>query len=134
VKHIRIRKESKMVKIDTEKLRARLLEEKARLEADRAKLSVKSGAGMSEEAGELGDFDMNHPADASAVLFEREKELALDQNLDELLARVNEALKKLEEGTYGRCEVCGRSISAARLEALPYAVYCIDCQERIDQQ
>lgn len=123
-----------MAKIDTEKFRAKLLEEKARLEADRAKLSVRSGTGMTEETGELGDFDMNHPADASAVLFEREKEMALDQNLDELLARVNEALRKLEEGTYGRCEVCGRPISAARLEALPYAVHCIDCQERIDQQ
>lgn len=123
-----------MAKIDTEKFRARLLEEKARLEADRARLSVKSGTGMTEETGELSDFDMNHPADASAVLFEREKEMALDRNLDELLARVHEALKKLEEGTYGLCEVCGRPISAARLEALPHAIYCIECQERIDLQ
>ncbi len=116
-----------MTALNVEKYRKRLLAEKARLEAAHLRLNDK-GENMSEEAGELSDFDPNHPGDVGTEMYEREKDLALHENLDGLLTQINEALVKLENGTYGRCERCGGSISAARLEALPYATLCIECQ------
>jgi DnaK suppressor protein len=56
-------------------------------------------------------------------------EFALIQMKAETLQRINEALDRLEEGTYGRCFECGEEISEARLRALPFAVRCKDCEE-----
>lgn len=51
----------------------------------------------------------------------------------ENLQKIDEALRKLQEGTYGICEDCGEEISAERLKVLPFAIYCIDCQEKREQ-
>jgi DnaK suppressor protein len=51
----------------------------------------------------------------------------------ENLLKIDEALRKLSEGTYGICEECGEEISKARLKILPFAIYCTDCQERREQ-
>jgi len=51
----------------------------------------------------------------------------------ENLLKIDEALRKLDEGTYGQCEECGEPISDGRLKVLPFAIYCIDCQERLEQ-
>jgi len=51
----------------------------------------------------------------------------------ENLQRIDEALRKLDEGTYGICEDCGEPISDQRLKILPFAIYCTDCQERREQ-
>ena len=55
-------------------------------------------------------------------------------NVQVLLAEVNAALKRLDDGTYGKCAVCGRDIDPHRLEALPYATLCIDDQKAADQK
>ena len=54
-------------------------------------------------------------------------------NHRENLFKIDEALRKLDEGTYGKCEDCGGDISAERLKILPYAIYCIDCKEKREQ-
>jgi DnaK suppressor protein len=51
----------------------------------------------------------------------------------ETLLKVDEALRKIDEGTYGRCEDCGGDISMERLKVLPFAIYCVDCQEKREQ-
>jgi DnaK suppressor protein len=51
----------------------------------------------------------------------------------ETLQKIDEALRKFNEGTYGICEDCGEEISGERLKILPFAIYCIDCQERREQ-
>jgi DnaK suppressor protein len=51
----------------------------------------------------------------------------------ETLLKVDEALRKIDEGTYGRCEDCGEDISVERLKVLPFAIYCVDCQEKREQ-
>jgi len=51
----------------------------------------------------------------------------------ENLVKIDEALRKLNEGTYGICEDCGDDISEERLKILPFAIYCIDCQEKREQ-
>ena len=74
----------------------------------------------------------NHMADDASEAFEQAKELALHHNAEQLLKKVNDALERLEQGTYGRCEQCGVEIDPARLEALPYATLCLRCQQRLD--
>ena len=59
------------------------------------------------------------------MAFEYEKELSIDQNATDLLRKIEHALTRLGEGSYGICEVCGQPIPVARLEALPYATLCV---------
>lgn len=51
----------------------------------------------------------------------------------ETLLKIDEALRKLDEGTYGICEDCGESINEGRLKVLPFAIYCVECQEKLEQ-
>ena len=77
-----------------------------------------------ESSGGLSDLPL-HPADLGTGEFEEELTLTLVENEEQLLAEINDALDRIEQGTYGRCENCHREISRERLEALPYVRYCI---------
>ncbi|MBI2123176.1 MAG: TraR/DksA C4-type zinc finger protein [Armatimonadetes bacterium] len=68
-------------------------------------------------------------ADVASSTFEREKGLALESSVQAMLTQVEEALGRIEEGTYGICQRCGDPIDAARLRVLPYATLCIRCKE-----
>jgi DnaK suppressor protein len=72
----------------------------------------------------------NHMADDASEIFEQEKNLALQQNLKDLLAKTERALRKFDAGTYGVCEDCGETIDPARLEALPWAAHCMRCKQK----
>lgn len=116
--------------LSTEKLaglRLQLLEEKSELEAH---LEQNDHLGMErghahESMGELSSYD-NHPADEATELYEREKDNALLEHYKLELYNVNHALEAMENGTYGKCEVCGKEIPLERLEALPNTTYCIE--------
>lgn len=84
----------------------------------------------SESASELSFYD-NHPADIGSEVFEVEKGIALKANEASMLNKINEALIAIEEGSYGKCKVCGKDIDEERLEFLPYAINCIDCEDVI---
>lgn len=84
---------------------------------------------LTESVQELSAYD-NHPADLGSETFEREKDLALWNNSNEILQRINEALDHLNKGIYGKCEDCGREIDLERLEAIPYTTLCIHCQHQ----
>jgi phage/conjugal plasmid C-4 type zinc finger TraR family protein len=118
-----------MSKRDLSKLADRLLAEKKLLEAERARLNDHSGGGGDTE---LTDYDLNHPADMGSELFDREKDLALVENVNSLLDQVNGALAKIASETYGVCDGCGARIPEARLRALPYATMCVSCQSRYE--
>src|SRR5437588_6034681 len=118
--------------VNVEKFKKRILAEKERLVADRSRLMDHNGESASERAGDLVDFDMNHPGEAGSELFEREKDEALNENIDGMLSLIEASLQKIEDGTYGKCDRCAKAITEARLEALPYAVFCIDCQSRVE--
>jgi RNA polymerase-binding protein DksA len=75
------------------------------------------------------NYDPNF-ADSSQVTAERGEAEALAAKLQETLAEVEHAIGKLDSATYGYCEVCGKPIGAARLEAKPAARYCIDCASK----
>jgi DnaK suppressor protein len=67
--------------------------------------------------------------ETSVADIQEDIELALIQMKAETLTRINEALGRLEENTYGRCNECGQEISQPRLRALPFAIRCKDCEE-----
>jgi len=77
---------------------------------------------------ELSAYD-NHPADLGTATFEREKEVGIRMQADRLLAEVEGALHRLDDGNYGRCLVCGREIPEERLEAEPWAERCLVCEK-----
>ena len=120
---------------DLAEFRERLLAEKARLEADRAEIQDRA-ARVSEAEGiaEISTYESEHPADVASETFEREKDLAIGESVENLLAKVKEALRKIELGTYGICDACRRPIKRARLEALPFATLCVECQEKMEFQ
>jgi len=78
---------------------------------------------QSDLSGDVGIDDES--ADAGTATFEREKELSIEQNVRDLIGKIERALKRIEAGTFGICEICGKPIEKARLKALPYADLCI---------
>jgi RNA polymerase-binding transcription factor DksA len=116
-------------------------EERARrlLEAERDRLSGLLGAAerttqgdLETSQGELSHVDQ-HPADEATELFEQERDLGLGQDLRRQLAEVEAAVERVEQGTFGICEVCGRPIGDERLEAMPAARLCLEDQERAER-
>lgn len=98
---------------------------RAALTAERDRL-----AGQLEELGvDRSSYDEGF-ADSGQVTAERGEVEAITGTLRETLQEINEALEKLEAGTYGLCESCGGQIPEARLEAMPAAKFCIDCASK----
>ncbi|HVL99361.1 MAG TPA: TraR/DksA C4-type zinc finger protein [Egibacteraceae bacterium] len=83
----------------------------------------------SERIEHIAGIDDNF-ADLASATAERSEKLAFIENARERLAHVEAALAKMEEGTYGVCEVCGEDIPEARLEARPLSVRCVGCASR----
>ena len=104
-----------------ESFRKRLEEERRRLMVDLERLVVteQDNPGYS-----------THIADDATEVLENTKNHALRRNLQRLLGQVNDSLAKFDKGTYGMCGDCGGKIDHARLEALPYATLCIQCQKQ----
>jgi DnaK suppressor protein len=71
-------------------------------------------------------------ADDASAAFDQARDLALQGNLERMLHQVEQALDRLDNGAYGVCETCGKPIDPARLEALPHAAHCLDCQRRLE--
>jgi len=80
---------------------------------------------VKESVSELSSYD-NHPADLGTELFERQKDIALNEHSEKELQDINGALHAMEEGTYGICSVCGKDIPFERLEAVPTTDRCIE--------
>jgi RNA polymerase-binding transcription factor DksA len=84
-----------------------------------------------DSAAELSHVDQ-HPADAASDSFEREKEFSILEQVHAELADVDRALRRLDEGSYGSCEVCGDSIGDERLAVMPAARFCVDHQADLE--
>jgi DnaK suppressor protein len=85
------------------------------------------------EGNEASAFGM-HQADAGSDSYDRDFALNLLSQEQDALYEIEEALKRVENGTYGVCEMSGERIPAARLEALPFARFTVSCQEQLEQQ
>jgi DnaK suppressor protein len=112
--------------------KAQLATIRAELEEERASL-LDQVEGLDAEADvnnwREGGFD-DDPADAGSASFERETAQSLSNHARNLLSQIDDAMRRMDEGTYGTCERCGEPIEAERLEALPYATLCMDCKRR----
>ncbi len=124
---------SPISKKELDDLKARLVSERKDLQAQYTELEESTFAtNQSELTGEMG-FDEEY-ADAGTATFERERDLSLVNNLRDLMERIDKALAKMEEGTYGLCDRCGRPIEKLRIKALPYANLCLkdkQAEERV---
>jgi len=113
--------------IETDRFRETLLEERQRVEAAIQNLHDEHPGTLVEDSGEETAYD-NHLADTATETYDRELDYTLEENSEHVLAEIDAALKRIEEGTYGTCTNCDRPIAVERLEALPWATLCIDCQ------
>ncbi len=113
---------------ELKEFRERLLKLKADLEGELKYVDKTWDESQSEWTGE-NQYD-NHMGDLGTATFSREQDLSLGLNTRDLLAKVNESLKRIDEGTYGFCRVCGRPIERERLETLPYADLCIEDKKK----
>jgi RNA polymerase-binding protein DksA len=120
----------KLAKSTLERFRKRLEEEKARLEEqiedyqrdlEEARLTESS----SDRSPDPGN------AEASSMKLEYAKELSIEQNTLDLLNKVNRALERVADGSYGICEVCGNAIPVERLDVLPYSTLCVEDASRL---
>src|SRR5215210_8464614 len=75
-----------------------------------------------------GQMTYGSQAAAASQVFEQQRDLALRDRAVQQLELVDAALARIDAGTFGRCASCGNAIAPARLEALPWAALCIDCQ------
>jgi len=113
-----------------ETFKASLLEERRRIEEDRVAYAKESGDDPQHEAdGDLSDSDPDNSADEASNLFDRDRDLAAVENATRLLSKIDRALEKIEDGTYGLSDIDGTPIPVERLEAIPYAVTTVEQEE-----
>jgi RNA polymerase-binding transcription factor DksA len=112
-----------MPEIDRQKVAERLDQREREIEERRRGIHQ----GEDGRDSELADYD-NHPGDQGTETFMQEMDETTEMILDEEAGRVKEARQALENGTYGTCVDCGNEIPAARLEAQPESVRCVDDQ------
>jgi RNA polymerase-binding transcription factor DksA len=111
----------------------RLEEERTRLQGIRDGLQREQDEGSSETGGELSSFDQ-HPGDSGTETFEMEKIVSLLEQVDDELREIEAAAQRLERGTYGTCQACGRPIGNARLEAMPATRFCVEDQAKAERR
>lgn len=115
-----------------EEFRKRLIEERARLKASLERMDTR-GDELMDAGAEEGDFD-DAASDAATETLDRGTDMALEENLRSLIEEIDAALEKIERGTYGICDNCGGPIKIGRLDRLPYATMCVECQERMERR
>lgn len=120
-----------------EKTLARL---RASLESRRAEIEREIGF-MSDEIRSIGEDQGiengslgNHMAEDGSSVMEADRLSTISEDLRSLMNEIDAALRRMDEGTYGICERCGRPINEERLEAFPYVARCIECQSRIERE
>lgn len=117
--------------MDTDTARRRLDDERTRLTTTLQNLETDLEA-QKESLQELSVVD-EHQGDIGTETFEREKDLSIVESVRAGLEDVDRALRRLDSGDYGLCEVCERPIGEDRLEAVPAARFCLEHQEEVER-
>ncbi|GAA2444162.1 TraR/DksA family transcriptional regulator [Streptomyces macrosporus] len=115
---------------EVEEARAELSEDAARLRTEIHAAEEALNGLMRDSADATGDDQ----ADTGTKNITREHEMALAENAREMLYQTERALGRLEAGTYGVCESCGRPIGKARMQAFPRATLCVECKQRQERR
>jgi RNA polymerase-binding protein DksA len=113
-----------------DRLARKLDDERVRLEGIIDEIEIQREASRLAESPSEHNADPES-ADGGSLAFEREMDLSVEQNARDLLDKVRHAQDRMEKGEYGICEVTGRPIPLARLEALPYATTTVEAAEAV---
>ena len=114
--------------IDTDHFKQRLLDERIRAQEALDYLHEENPGSMEDETQEIPSD--NHPGDVATITLDREIDYTLEENEERVIAAIDAALARIEDGTFGNCLGCGRQIAAERLEAVPWTTQCIDCKRK----
>jgi DnaK suppressor protein len=118
-------------KLDIQKYREALEAERDRLSQQIRRIDDRT-AGRDRLDSQVSAEDFDEPGgDAASDTLVRSQEMAIGENFKDMLAHVEHALAKLERGSYGQCDSCGKNIAKARLDFLPWATMCAECRKRI---
>jgi len=121
-----------MTDIEISHHRARLLAEQERLVNAVDFLERENPGSISDELGDIVTSGDDNLGDTATATFDRELDQGLEEGAQQTLDAIKDALRKIEDGTYGTCEVCGKPIGEDRLTAIPWARLCIDDQRKAD--
>jgi RNA polymerase-binding transcription factor DksA len=116
---------------DYSKLAKRLEEERASTQSDLDSVSQEID-GVTADEDQEGGVPSNHPGDEGTDVYESERLQTVRAELESRLESVDAAQQRLEDGTYGTCARCGKPIPRARLDALPWAEYDVECQSIVE--
>jgi RNA polymerase-binding protein DksA len=114
------------VAVDVEQFRT-LLDEERRRVVDAIEYLHKENPGSIEDETQDETLD-NHLAETATATLDREIDYTLEENSENVLAAIDAALQRIQEGTFGKCVNCGKEIGEERLAALPWATLCIGCR------
>jgi len=117
--------------LDLERFRGILERERERLR--HASRAVHHDGSLLEETGDLAIGSGDHIADSASETYLRELDEGLEENAEHVLAEIDDALERIDDGTYGLCATCGGPIGVERLEAVPYATLCIDDKRALER-
>lgn len=104
-----------------------LLVERTKLADEIKSIARDASTSPRDASGDLSAYTI-HMADMAADTYERELSMNIVSSEQEILYQIDDALKRLDEGTYGICQQCSQPIIMSRLRAVPYASMCIECQ------
>lgn len=118
-----------MDKTTRQKFKNLLLEERAKISGEILRLSEDTlSSSQRDSSGDLSGYSL-HMADVGTDTFQRDVQLGLVSRDHEMLHKIDEALQMIQDGTYGKCQKCGKPIKQSRLKAVPFAKMCVPCQE-----
>ena len=88
---------------------------------------------MRDKSGDLSGYSL-HMADAGTDNFDKEFALSVAGRETEVLYKIDHALEKIDNNTFGTCEMCEQDIAGSRLDAIPYAIRCIKCESEMEKE
>jgi RNA polymerase-binding transcription factor DksA len=117
--------------MDTDRYRDILMEERGRVASAINRLHEGNSTSFEDETEEE-TYD-NHLADSATATLNREIDYSLEENAEHVLSAIDDALQRIDDGTFGTCGRCGTVIAEGRPDPIPYANRCIDCK-RLDER
>jgi DnaK suppressor protein len=122
-----------MNKQQIKQFKAVLTEERAKFAGEIRSIARDASKNPREASGDLSSYTV-HMADMSADTFERELAMNIASSEQEVLYQIEDALKRIDDGSFGVCQQCSKPISLSRLKAVPYTSLCIGCQRDKEQK
>jgi len=118
-----------MIRSESAKYKKLLIKIREDLTGDIKNIARENLKSQKESSGDLSGYSY-HMADMASDSYDRELSLNIAGGEQELVYEIDEALKRIEEGKFGHCFECGKIIPRKRLNAVPYAKYCIKCKSK----